>query len=230
MGSAVVACWSSTDTPPGTGGAGSGGSGAGGTGTAVTGAGATGGTPSTGGAGTTGGAPSTGGGGNGAGWFDGLALAAAAPERAAHWWRRSGRSSKRRLWRQRGAGSGGHSTGSGPGNVPVPSGTPGEITVLDWAGFPAAVTYSFDDNDGSQPERYDEMHAIGGRYTYYMVSDRGPTDPGWKKIHDDAQRDRESHDQPRLRDGEHRRRFHRDPDHVRGGAHDVGCPQRRLGL
>lgn len=95
-----------------------------------------------------------------------------------------------------GSGSGGGgAVGPGPsdlppapgaGNVPKPSGTPGEITVLDWAGFPAAVTFSFDDNDGSQLTYYDQMHAIGGRYTYYLVSDWGITDAKWKAIHADG--------------------------------------------
>jgi peptidoglycan/xylan/chitin deacetylase (PgdA/CDA1 family) len=79
----------------------------------------------------------------------------------------------------------------GPDNVPAPSGAPGGLTVLDWAGFPAAVTYSFDDNDGSQLNYYDQMHAIGGRYTFYLVTNPGVigtaiTDAAWKKIRDDG--------------------------------------------
>jgi peptidoglycan/xylan/chitin deacetylase (PgdA/CDA1 family) len=77
----------------------------------------------------------------------------------------------------------------GAGDVPIPSGTPGDVTVIDWAGFPAAVTYSFDDNDGSQLTYYDQMHAIGGRYTFYLVSSNfgvSITDARWKKIYDDG--------------------------------------------
>jgi peptidoglycan/xylan/chitin deacetylase (PgdA/CDA1 family) len=48
------------------------------------------------------------------------------------------------------------------------------------------VTYSFDDNDDSQLNYYDEMHAIGGRYTYYLVSDWGISGADWQKIHDDG--------------------------------------------
>lgn len=77
----------------------------------------------------------------------------------------------------------------GPDNVPRPSGTPGDITVLDWAGFPASVTYSFDDNDGSQLTYYEQMKAIGGRYTFYLVTSNfgvAITDPRWKAIFEDG--------------------------------------------
>lgn len=60
---------------------------------------------------------------------------------------------------------------------------------MDWAGFPAAVTYSFDDNDGSQLNYYDQMHAIGGRYTFFLVTSNfgvAITDPRWKAIYDDG--------------------------------------------
>lgn len=94
-----------------------------------------------------------------------------------------------------GGGGGGGNVGPGPSDlppapgaddVPIPSGAPGNLTVIDWAGFPAAVTYSFDDNDGSQLNYYDEMHAIGGRYTFYLVSDWGIDGADWQKIHDDG--------------------------------------------
>jgi hypothetical protein len=52
--------------------------------------------------------------------------------------------------------------------VPRPSGTPGDITVLDWAGFKGAVTYSFDDNNTTQIQNYTELNALGVRYTFYL--------------------------------------------------------------
>src|SRR5262245_2795056 len=36
------------------------------------------------------------------------------------------------------------------GGVPRPNGTPGNLKVLDWAGFTAAVSYTFDDTNSSQ--------------------------------------------------------------------------------
>lgn len=77
----------------------------------------------------------------------------------------------------------------GPDNVPRPSGTPGDITVIDWAGFPAAVTYSFDDNDGSQLTYYEQMKAIGGRYTFFLVTSNfgvAISDARWKAIFEDG--------------------------------------------
>jgi len=180
----TVAC-SSTPTPDGTGtggAVGSGGAAPGSGGAAVSGGapgvgGAGTGGASTGGAGVTGGGPGSGGAGTGGGSPSGGASSGGAPSTG-------------------GSGSGGGgAVGPGPSdlppapvepNLPKPGGTPGDITVLDWAGFPAAVTYSFDDNDGSQLNYYDEMHAIGGRYTYYLVSDWGMSDAGWHTIFDDG--------------------------------------------
>ena len=56
----------------------------------------------------------------------------------------------------------------GAANVPKPSGTPASITVLNWAGFKAAVSYSFDDSNSTQIQHYQEMKDLGVRYTYYM--------------------------------------------------------------
>ena len=58
----------------------------------------------------------------------------------------------------------------GPDNVPPPSGTPGNLKVLDWAGFKAAVTYTFDDAQPSQVEHYAELQALGVRMTFYINS------------------------------------------------------------
>ena len=49
----------------------------------------------------------------------------------------------------------------GPGGVPPPTGTPGNLNVLDWAGWKAAVTYTFDDAQPSQIEHYAELQATG---------------------------------------------------------------------
>lgn len=75
------------------------------------------------------------------------------------------------------SGGGGPTPASGPSmlpappgaaSVPKPSGTPGPITVLNWAGFKAAVSYSFDDSNSTQIQHYQEMKALGVRFTYYM--------------------------------------------------------------
>ena len=61
----------------------------------------------------------------------------------------------------------------GPDNVPVPSGTPGNLKVLDWAGFKSALTYTFDDAQPSQIEHYAELQATGVRHTFYITSGSG---------------------------------------------------------
>jgi peptidoglycan/xylan/chitin deacetylase (PgdA/CDA1 family) len=57
---------------------------------------------------------------------------------------------------------------SGPGGAPRPAGPTGELTVLDWAGFRAAVSYTFDDSQPSQVEHYDELQTAGVRMTFYV--------------------------------------------------------------
>lgn len=55
-------------------------------------------------------------------------------------------------------------------NVPQPSGTPGTLTILPWAGFKAAVTYTFDDSQPSQVDHYKELQAAGVPLTFYISS------------------------------------------------------------
>jgi len=70
------------------------------------------------------------------------------------------------------AGKSGLPVPPGSGNVPQPSGTPGNITVVNWAGFTAAVTYSFDDDNQSQIDNYSMLQAAGGQYTFFMWTNR----------------------------------------------------------
>src|SRR5450432_1455115 len=58
----------------------------------------------------------------------------------------------------------------GAANVPRPSGTPGNLKVLDWAGFKSAVSYTFDDGQPSQIEHYAELQATGVRLTFFVNS------------------------------------------------------------
>ena len=52
--------------------------------------------------------------------------------------------------------------------VSRPSGTPGTLTVLNWAGFEAAVSYTFDDGQPSQVAHYAELGAQGVPMTFYI--------------------------------------------------------------
>jgi len=77
-----------------------------------------------------------------------------------------------------GSGSGGAGGSIGPsklpippgGGVPKPAGAPGNLKVLDWAGFKAAASYSFDDSQPSQIEHYAELAATGVPLTFYLNS------------------------------------------------------------
>jgi peptidoglycan/xylan/chitin deacetylase (PgdA/CDA1 family) len=80
------------------------------------------------------------------------------------------------------AGAAGFPAPPGSG-VARPSGPPGNVTVLDWAGFRAAVTYTFDDANSSQIQHYDELQALGVRMTFYLITGKTPEfdDPVWAR-------------------------------------------------
>ena len=60
----------------------------------------------------------------------------------------------------------------GAGGMAKPSGTPGNITVLNWAGFKGAVSYTLDDDNDSQIADYSTLQAQGIPYTFYMWGNR----------------------------------------------------------
>jgi peptidoglycan/xylan/chitin deacetylase (PgdA/CDA1 family) len=61
----------------------------------------------------------------------------------------------------------------GPANVARPSGAPGNLRVLAWAGFKSATSYTFDDAQPSQIEHYTALQATGVRMTFYITSGSG---------------------------------------------------------
>jgi peptidoglycan/xylan/chitin deacetylase (PgdA/CDA1 family) len=58
----------------------------------------------------------------------------------------------------------------GDANVPKPAGAATTVAVLDWAGFKGALSFTFDDTNQSQIDYFDDMNAIGLKYTYYLIS------------------------------------------------------------
>ena len=56
----------------------------------------------------------------------------------------------------------------GAGGMAKPSGTPSTITVLNWAGFKGAVSYTHDDDNSSQISNYSMLQAQGIPYTFYI--------------------------------------------------------------
>jgi len=67
----------------------------------------------------------------------------------------------------------------GDGGIEKPAGTPGNLQVLNWAGFKGAVTFTFDDNTGSQVSNYALLNGVGVRMTFYLVCSADGSNPIW---------------------------------------------------
>jgi len=66
-----------------------------------------------------------------------------------------------------------------PGSgVPRPSGVPGNLSVLDWAGFRGAVSWTFDDAQPSHIAHYVELNAVGVPMTFYITTNND-AEPGF---------------------------------------------------
>ena len=61
----------------------------------------------------------------------------------------------------------------GGGGVARPTAAPGNLTVLDWAGFDSAVSWTYDDSQPSHIAHYAELQATGIRQTFYISSGVG---------------------------------------------------------
>lgn len=59
-----------------------------------------------------------------------------------------------------------------PGNAgqPEPAGNPGNLRVLDWAGFRSAVSYTFDDTNQTQIDHFNELMALNVKFTFYLIT------------------------------------------------------------
>src|SRR5579862_1153744 len=77
----------------------------------------------------------------------------------------------------------------GPANVPRPAGAPGNLKVLDWAGFTSAVSYTFDDGQPSQIEHYADLAAAGVRMTFFINSAGASWEAGFVDTFSRAVRD-----------------------------------------
>jgi peptidoglycan/xylan/chitin deacetylase (PgdA/CDA1 family) len=62
--------------------------------------------------------------------------------------------------------------------IPRPSGAPGNLTVLDWAGFKGAVSWTFDDAQPSHIAHYAELAAVGVPMTFYITTNND-AEPGF---------------------------------------------------
>ncbi len=76
---------------------------------------------------------------------------------------------------------------AGAPGVAKPAGAPGNLTILDWAGFKGAVTYSFDDANSSQINHFDELSALLVPMTFYIQTGKSSAkDPVWKRALDEG--------------------------------------------
>lgn len=74
-----------------------------------------------------------------------------------------------------------------PGSaIPRPEGMPGKLKVLDWAGFKAAITYTFDDSLQSQISAYPQLQATGVRMTFYLIGYGDHNSPVWGQMAQDG--------------------------------------------
>lgn len=61
----------------------------------------------------------------------------------------------------------------GATGVAKPSGSAGNLKVINWAGYTGAVSFTFDDQSSSQMAAYPTLNALGVKYTFYVVSGWG---------------------------------------------------------
>lgn len=89
-----------------------------------------------------------------------------------------------------GASGGADAAGAGssePSGMPLPTtngvakpnGAAGNLKILDWAGFKAAVSFTFDDALTSQIANYAALNAPGVPLTFYLVSNNNGTSNTW---------------------------------------------------
>ncbi len=70
-------------------------------------------------------------------------------------------------------------------DIPKPAGEPGNLVVLDWAGFKSAVTYTYDDAQPSHVAHYAELQATGVPMTFFVSSNVNwlpNSDPFWAQV------------------------------------------------
>jgi hypothetical protein len=90
-----------------------------------------------------------------------------------------------------GASGGGGATSIGASGLPAvpavggvakPGGAPGDLTILSWAGFKGAVTYTFDDSNASQIQHYADLNGMGVPLTFFLITGKAESsDPVWKQ-------------------------------------------------
>lgn len=67
--------------------------------------------------------------------------------------------------------------------VAQPSGTPGNLKVINWAGFKGAMSWTFDDNLSSMVTHYPDLAAVGVPLTFYLVCSTEGSNAVWHTAH-----------------------------------------------
>ena len=70
--------------------------------------------------------------------------------------------------------------------LPKPAGPAGNLKVLNWAGFHAALAYTFDDSIPSQIANYPKLQATGVRMTFFLVGASDGNSPVWAQAAKDG--------------------------------------------
>jgi peptidoglycan/xylan/chitin deacetylase (PgdA/CDA1 family) len=70
--------------------------------------------------------------------------------------------------------------------IPKPAGAVGNLKVLNWAGFHAALTYTFDDSIPSQIANYPKLQATGVHMTFFLVGASDGNSPVWAQAAKDG--------------------------------------------
>ncbi|HEY2860976.1 MAG TPA: chitobiase/beta-hexosaminidase C-terminal domain-containing protein [Terracidiphilus sp.] len=70
--------------------------------------------------------------------------------------------------------------------VAKPSGAPGGLSVLNWAGEKSAATYTFDDSLQSQIDNYDALQATGVHMTFFLICSFDQSSPTWTRAVNDG--------------------------------------------
>ena len=73
---------------------------------------------------------------------------------------------------------------AGASGQAAPTGAGSKVTVLDWAGFKGAMSFTFDDSNSSQIAHYSELQALNDKgnvhYTFYMKTGKSEaSDKTW---------------------------------------------------
>lgn len=76
---------------------------------------------------------------------------------------------------------------AGSAGVQRPNGATGGFKIIDWAGFNGAVSFTFDDGNGSQLDHYATLESLGVKYTFFLIgSNAASNQSAWQQVFADG--------------------------------------------